>query len=505
MIGRMKRPGKEISNGFAEAPWDQTSAEWRKIDEQLAVDHEARLIDRIVDRLDLTPLWESYGGRGSKACRPDLMLKMALFEIRRGRSSPAVWYRDAKENLALQWLGLGIQPSRSVWYEFASRIHRSLDGWNQEVLHQAQEQGQAVGRCVALDGTVVEANASRHRLLNCEQLQRRRQLLLEAVRVDEASGVLPQQPYWMAKTPPTRRWQSERYEVAQTKLEERLKENRRRVPSRRQEEKDIRISVSDPEAALGKDKHKVFRPLYNVQYVRDVDSPFILAYDTFARGSDTGTLAPMIARTQQLTGHRPQTALVDCGYITALDLADAQQLGVALYGPWKENDYSDKDAPSSKPLSKDKFHWDERQREYRCPQGQSLKLVGIQTRQRCLDRTEKLETYRANAATCATCPWKARCCPKSRSGRNLSRSEHEVLIEAHRCKMQTPEAKALYKLRAQTVETSFGDSKQHRNFRRINGRGLRKAKTHTALTVLAHNLRALAKATRAPNSSQQTN
>src|SRR4029077_19953895 len=122
------------------------------------------------------------------------------------------------------------------------------------------------------DGTVVEANASRHRLLNSEQLQGRRQVLQEAVQADEAGGVLSQRPYWMAKTPRTRRWQSQRYEVALTKLEERLRENQRRVPSRRQKEKDIRISVSDPQAALGKDKHKVFRPLYNVQYVRDVDS-----------------------------------------------------------------------------------------------------------------------------------------------------------------------------------------------------------------------------------------
>ena len=41
-----------------------------------------------------------------------------------------------------------------------------------------------------------------------------------------------------------------------------------------QEEKHVRISVTDPEAALGKDKFKVFRPLYNVQYVRDLDSYF---------------------------------------------------------------------------------------------------------------------------------------------------------------------------------------------------------------------------------------
>src|SRR5207245_8501820 len=58
---------------------------------------------------------------------PDLMLKIVLFEIQRGRTSPAQWYQDTKENIALQWLGRGIRPARSVWYTFAFRVGPSLE------------------------------------------------------------------------------------------------------------------------------------------------------------------------------------------------------------------------------------------------------------------------------------------------------------------------------------------------------------------------------------------
>src|SRR5262249_60238484 len=119
--------------------------------------------------------------------------------------------------------------------------------------------------------------------------------------------------------------------------------------------------------------------------------------------------------------------------------------------------------------------------------------VGAITSTRCLGRTEKLEIYGADVETCHRFPLKGVCCPKSQSGSNLSRREHEGLNEAHRRKMGGAEAKELYKLRRQTVEPSFGDAKQHRNFRRVNGRGLLKAKIQTALTVLAHNLWAFAK------------
>ncbi len=109
-----------------------------------------------------------------------------------------------------------------------------------------------------------------------------------------------------------------------------------------------------------------------------------------------------------------------------------------------------------------------------------MKLKGVQNRPRSQQRAE--------AATCAACPQKARCCPQSRSGRHLSRSEHEERIEAHRQKMATAEAKELYKKRQQTVEPRFGDAKQLRGFRRVPGRGLERAKGQTGLTVLAHNL-----------------
>ena len=493
MIRPRGRPAQAARPRFRDPPWARSTPAWLALDAQLETDHLARLIDHGVDRFDLTPLLRSYAGRGSRPAPPDLMLKIVLFEIQRGRTSPAQWYQDTKENLALHWLGQGIRPARSVWYAFAGRVAPYLDGWNQHVLHQARQHGLASGRRAALDGTLVEAHASRHRLLNHEQVQHRRQALDAAVQAVAAGQPLAAAPSWMARTARTRRRQQQQYRRAHAQLTERLAENRQRLPSARQEEKHVRISATDPDAALGKDKFKVFRPLYNVQYVRDLDSPFLVGYDTFAHSSDAGTLVPMVQRARQLLGQSPEDLLVDSSYVTALDLADAREHGVSLCGPWKENDYSARGAPPPKQWGKDRFTWDEAARAYRCPEGQALRLKGVQNRRRSRRRTERLELYQAEAATCAACPQKGRCCPKSRSGRHLHRSEHEALIEAHRQKMATPEAKALYRRRGQTVEPSFGDAKQHRGFRRVHGRGLDKAKAQTGLTVLAHNLWELVK------------
>ena len=73
------------------------------------------------------------------------------------------------------------------------------------------------------------------------------------------------------------------------------------------------VSPSDPEAALGVDKDHVFRPLYTIQTVRDVDSPLILSYAVFAQATDAGTLPPMLERIEQLTGRRLKAVLADSG------------------------------------------------------------------------------------------------------------------------------------------------------------------------------------------------
>ena len=70
--------------------------------------------------------------------------------------------------------------------------------------------------------------------------------------------------------------------------------------------------------------------------------------------------------------------------------------------------------------------------------------------------------------------------------------------------MELPESKSLYKLRGQTVELSFGDAKQHRNFRRFNGHGTAIARAQTALVVLLNNITHLAKALRKRNHEPQT-
>ena len=211
---------QETSPGirFAAPPWNDQSAPWRQIDAQLPQDHLAREIREAMMHLDLTALYASYAGRGKVPHRPDLMLAIVLFELRRGQRQPSQWFHDTHENCALWWLGYGIRPARSCWYEFRERTAALVDTMNTHVLHQAVEAELTTGERGALDGSAVAANASRRRLRNAERLQQRVHQL-QAARHEDTQGETPAEvPAWMAKTPRSRAAQCERYLQAQAHL-----------------------------------------------------------------------------------------------------------------------------------------------------------------------------------------------------------------------------------------------------------------------------------------------
>src|SRR5271154_1830326 len=462
---------------FARLPWSADHPDWLALDRRLPADHRARSLADAVGQLDLTPLWACYGPTGSPAHRPDRLLMAVLYEHRQGRLSPAQWYRDAREYEPLRWLLGGVEPSRSCWYAFRDRLASLLDEFNRQVLALAQQQELSTARRGALDGTSVAADAGRRRLVNEATLRRRREQLEQALQ-----GQTPPAP-WIAATPRGRRQQQARLQRAAQIMADRQARNAQKRAGKRRAAQRIVLSVTDPEAPVSYDKEGVYRPLYNVQVVDDLDSPLVLAYDVFAQPNDAGLLGPMLRRSEQLVGHRLDTVLADTAYAGGSDLAEAEKAGVTLYAPLP----AEPKAEAGR-LPKSAFGWLPGEQSYVCPQGH--RLVYRRSKRHKRSGTEKvlLHEYRCPAAHCQACPLQAACTKAPGQGRSISRSEHEEKITALRERMGTAEGKELYRQRSQTVELVNADWKGHRKLRRFTGRGLRRVRCQVGLLVLTHNL-----------------
>lgn len=446
-------------------------------------------MDQLIDALDLTILEDCYRGSGSAAHRPDLMFKIVVLQTLDGRRSPAQWSVAVKENIAVQWICRGIKPSRSALYDFRNRLAEPIADLCAQAVRQAQLEGLLHPTEGVLDGTFVRACASRHRMVNMSTLQRRHAELDAVLTKDAADQPVENMPKWMAKTPAGREELAERYTKAHEELERRLAVNARRPKGKRLDEKKVVVSTSDPEAPTGRDKEKVFCPLYTVQYMVEPQSLIILSYEAFAQATDANTLGLMLDRTQEVIGHHLDLVNADAGYVSVLDLQECARRGVELIAPVHENSYSEKKRtpqPNEK-LKRELFTWDDEQQIYICPQGHAMNYEAKERKARSGDREVIQYRYRCSGDHCRQCPLAQRCTSNPEKGRTINRLEGQELLDAQRLKMQTPEAQAKQRQRGQVVERGFADAKAHRNFRRLHGRGLKRARAESGIVVFAQN------------------
>ena len=457
------------------------------------------------DRIfDVETVFDIYSGRGTAAHPPDLLLKLAIYEHCRGRTKPIQWHRDLKSDIKVQWLSFGLKVSRRALYRFRDRVGSLLEDWHKQVLELAVAEELVDGHQASIDGTTVAANASRRKLGNMQQVEKRLQQLEEAMSSSyettsqdspgQDSDDSSQEPHWMAKTVTGKLQQRARYLKARERLSELHAENEKRRSDKRKPEEKIVVSLTDPISVFGLDKEKVYRPLYNVQTVSDMATDFVLAYSVLAQHSDSGTLQPMMNKVREI-GIFVHDLLADAGYSVGEDLEFCEGLGITLYAPWQENSSTARRREqSTEPrIEKDEFQRDEMRDVYVCPEGNDLQYSGKRTRQRANGDTIRFDVYQASPLSCTQCSLQSRCTTAPQKGRTVRRDPHQDAIDRLKARMQTDEAKALYKHRSQTIERIFADFKEHRNLRRFRGRGLARARTQMGLTVLGHNLRLISK------------
>jgi transposase len=490
---------------FAAPLWADDAAPREDLAADLPDNHVARLIDRVVANLDMQTLLESYSGRGRKPHRPDLLVRVVLYEMHCGCQSPCQWARDLRHNNVVRWLARGICPALSVLYEFRDRLDLVAEAWHQQVVAEIQKLQADVTDIATLDGTSLEANASRHKMFSSETVDKHLEQLAkaqeqEAQEVAEAaetagatveSAVEPafERPEWMAKTSAGRQRQMERHQHARQRLQALHERNSRRPKDKQLPRKHVRVSVTDPESASGRDKHNVYRPLYNVQLLWSLKAPVILTFEVFSHHGDHGMLPILVEKMLNETGQKPKTLLVDSAYTAASDLSFCELHGIELYGPWQENDFT-KDRPSRKnprQIPKAQFTYDPQRDVYQCPQRHDLAFEGYKYKPRCDGEYVRYRLFRCSPEHCRVCPLATQCAKMPDKGRTLQRHPQQELIDALQARMATPEARAYYRQRGQG-ERPFADLKTHRHLRRLSGRGQQRVRTQTALAVLTHNL-----------------
>jgi len=334
------------------------------VDEWLPEKHLARFVVEVIDGLDLSVMRGSYRGSGSASYPPSLLLGILVYGYATGVFSSRKLERASYDSVAFRFIAANQHPDHDTIAAFRRRFLQEIEGLFVQVLAVAREMGVLKMGTVALDGTKIHANASRHSALSYEhagkieaQLKAEvAELLAKAEAADRAD--LPDGlsiPDELAR----REERLAKLAEARAKIEARAKERF----EREQADHEARLAARDAKAAatgrkprgkppqppvegplptdqinLTDEQSRImpvagggFEQCYNAQAVVAAGSLLVVAADVVQAPNDKRQLAPMLDKLAALPEDlgQPETLLADTGYFSAANVETCQTAGIA--------------------------------------------------------------------------------------------------------------------------------------------------------------------------------
>jgi transposase len=460
---------------------------WRAVDvEQLiAADHPARAIWELMGQRDLTAFYGAIeavdGVAGRPARDPRLLLSLWIYAYMDGIPSAREIARQCDFNPAYQWLTAATTVSAHSLSDFRTQHGEALKDLATQLLGLLAEEQMVDLQQVTQDGTKVRASAGADTFRREGSLERHlREARQRIEALDRADG---EEVSFLR--------QQARQRAAQERLSrlEKAQQELQKIQQGRpvEDQPEARVSLTDPEARIMKQNDGGYAPSYNVQLTTDAKQTVIVSVAVTQEGGDAEQLQPAMERLQQEAGRTPQQALVDGGYTSRSNIVATARDGIDLIGPPLEGQVQKQTlyqirgvAPEYRPEA---FAFDTGANRYTCPEG---KILRYKTRQALTGQTKY--TYAADQQDCGACVQKPRCCPTSKGGRLLVRAEDSPEVAAFRAKMETEEAKILYRKRGAVAEFPNLVIKERFGLRRFSVRGLQKVGVEALWVCLTFNV-----------------
>lgn len=301
---------------------------------------QAAFIDALVNELDLAPFLAAHDEpRGMPPYHPALMLKVILYGYATGVRSSRRLEDRLKHDVDLMYLAGQARPDHKTISEFRRRHLAALAALFLESLHLCQRAGMVRLGTVALDGTKVKANASRHKAMSYGRMPEREAALEAEVKriLDEAEAI--------------DRAEDARYGDARgDELPEALRTREGRLRAIRAAkaalEAEARERTGDPDAVPdpkaqrnftdGDSRIMLSKPDgwiygYNAQAVVDDGHQVIVATELTTEATDSRSLPALVDQVRANTGRRPRRLLADAGYQSDENLDALETRGIDGY------------------------------------------------------------------------------------------------------------------------------------------------------------------------------
>ena len=363
----------------------------------LPAGHLAHFINDTVNALDLKAFYARYEGGGSRnqPFHPAMMVKVLVYAYATGVFSSRKIERRLHEDLAFRMLAAGNFPRHRTICDFRAFHLKELSDLFVQVVKLAKEMGLVKLGTVAIDGTKVKANASRHKAMSYERMKQAElelkaqidALLARAKATDEAEVNEPELDL------PAEIERREARLAAISQARERLEQRQREADLERGRSDDddrrprgpdgkakggrykrefgvpeakAQENFTDPDSRIMKRAGGGFDPAYNAQTAVDEAAHIIVAAELDNSAPDANWLLPMIQAVGDNLGELPELGLADAGYRSEENLKNAPiEVVVALGREGKEHAEVDAQQYPHTAAMAAKLKTDEGRRAYR--------------------------------------------------------------------------------------------------------------------------------------------
>ena len=399
----------------------------------LPENHLAHFVSDVVDQLDLREIESVYeeDERGQPPYHPRMMTKILIYGYCVGVFSSRKIQKKLLEDVGFRMLAAGNEPDFRTISDFRKLHLQALQGLFDQLLQIALQTGTMKLGMVALDGSKVKANASKHKAMSYGRMQEDekrlkeevKKLLQQAERVDAEEDARygrdrtgDELPAELAR----RETRLKKIQEAKRALEERAREQARSEEKSVEEakpESKAQYNFTDPESRIMKGADG-FVQAYNTQIAVEPNFQWIVGQRVTQAVNDKQQMVPTVEAIRQQSGQKPEEVLTDSGYCSELNLKYLEKKKIEGFVATGRESHGDQKQP--------------------CPRG-----------------------------------------PLPQGATRVDRM---------RRKLQTKAGAAVYATRKVIVEPVFGQIKQARGFRQFLLRGLEKVQGEWALVCLTHNI-----------------
>lgn len=490
-------------------PYNQGQVELfpQRLDDFIKEDDPVRLVNQVVDELDLSSVIKSYKGGGTSSFCPRMMIKVLFYAYMRNIYSCRKIEAALSESVHFLWLSGKQFPDFRTINDFrGKRLKHQIHTIFSKVVLMLVDLGYVSLDVQYIDGTKIESAANRYSFVWRKSVEKNKlklqakvgniiQQIEKGIREDNAAGDLIPTPI-NSKVLKERIKELNANEKQSREKKKLVKELEKHQGKLQEYENHLEIlgdrnsySKTDPDATFMRMKEDhmgngQLKPAYNIQI--STENQFITNFGSYQNPGDTSTLIPYLDSFKEKYDRQSSEVVADSGYGSEQNYDYIENENIGNYVKFNYFHKEQKKSFKNNPFLLDNLFYNPEGDFFICPMGQKMELIGKS--EKMSERGYPSEIFLYQAKRCEGFPLRGSC-HKSKQNRtievNHNLRRHKTIVREN-----LTSEKGLWHRSRRPVEPEavFGQIKSNRRFNRFRLRGLDGVEVEFGLICIAVNL-----------------